>query len=293
MYKTKKLRYNIGNQKKGIPFNMNIYHALNELISYIEENLEHPIVYSKLAQFLGVNEYTLQSLFSLLCNITISDYIRKRRLSKAGFYLYKTNAKVIDIALRFQYENPTSFSRAFEKFHGMKPSQVKSNPEKLKLYPKLHFNEPIIDTIEKMEYSIIKQEELILYGKGFETTHKEIAKQVPLFFKKMYHAYDSLYGEIDYGMTVYKDTLDDRFTTNHLEYWVLYKKEIPEFSKYSIPKSKWLCFHIASHEPDSIQKMLKKFYLSFLPSCQYNIRPLPELEYYHNGSTYFLVPIED
>lgn len=62
---------------------MNIYHSLNEMISYIEQNLDQDISYSKLAQFLGVNEYTMQSLFSLLCNITVSDYIRKRRLSEA------------------------------------------------------------------------------------------------------------------------------------------------------------------------------------------------------------------
>ncbi len=274
---------------------MNIYHALNEMITYIEQNLEHEISYTKLAQFLGVNEYTMQSLFSLLCNISISDYIRKRRLSEAGFYLYKTNAKIIDIALQYHYENPTSFSRAFEKFHGIKPSQVKSNPEKLKLYPKLHFDETITDKNEKMEYSIIEQDELVLYGKSFESTHEDIFKKVPRFFQEMYQKYAPLYGDIDYGMTVYKDdNSHDRFTTNHLEYWILYKKEIPGFTKYIIPKSKWLCFHIPTFEADKIQELIHKFYLSFLPSCQYNIRPIPELEYYSDdGSTDFLVPIED
>lgn len=272
---------------------MNIYQSLNEMITYIEQNLEQSISYSKLAQFLGVNEYTMQSLFSLLCNISVSDYIRKRRLSEAGFYLYKTNAKIIDVALRYHYDNPTSFSRAFEKFHGIKPSQIKTNPEKLKLYPKLHFNETITEPSEKIEYSIIEQDELILYGKGFPTTHQEIGKKVPLFFQEMYQKYVPLYGEIDYGMTVYKDIQDDRFTTNHLEYWILYKKAIPEFTQYIIPKSKWLCFHIPSTEANQIQEMSQKFYLSFLPSCQYNIRPLPELEYYHDDVTDFLVPIED
>lgn len=268
---------------------MNIYHSLNELIDYIEQNLDQDISYSKLAQFLGVNEYTMQSLFSLLCNITVSDYIRKRRLSESGFYLYKTNAKIIDVALRYNYENPTSFSRAFERFHGIKPSQVKETPEKLKLYPKLHFDETITENNEKIEYSIIEQDELILYGKGFQTTRQEIAKKAPIFFKEMYQKYSPLYGEIDYGMTVY----EDRLKSNNFEYWILYKKEIPEFTKYIIPKSKWLCFHIPSSESYKIQEMTQKFYLSFLPSCQYNIRPIPELEYYHDDVTDFLVPIED
>ncbi len=271
---------------------MNIYHSLNEMISYIEQNLDQPISYAKLASFLGVNEYTLQSLFSLLCNISLSDYIRKRRLSEASFYLYKTNAKIIDIALRFQYENPTSFSRAFEKFHGIKPSQVKINPEKLKLYPKITFNETLPQTTTKMEYSIIQQDELVLYGKGFSTTHNKASREVPIFFKQMHQKYFPLYGEIEYGMIVYPNQKNNRFTTKDLEYWILYHKPIPELTKYIIPASKWLCFHIPTIEPKQIQEMSHQFYLSFLPNCQYNIRPLPELEYYHNNTTDFLVPIE-
>ncbi len=274
---------------------MNIYHSLNELISYIEQNLDSDISYTKLAQFLGVNVYTMQSLFSLLCNVTLTEYIRKRRLSDAGFYIYNTDSKIIDVALKYQYENPTSFSRAFEKFHGIKPSQVKTNPEKLKLYTKINFNENISSQNENIEYSIIEQDELVLYGKGFKTSHQNCSKEVPAFFKKMYEKYLPYYGEIDYGMTVYGyyENYENRFETNDLEYWILYKKEIPEFTKYIIPKSKWLCFRIPSFQASVIQEMSRKFYLSFLPSCKYNIRPLPELEYYHDGVTDFLVPIED
>lgn len=268
---------------------MNLYHALNEMIAYIEKHLTEDISYAKLAQFLGINEYTMQSLFALLCQISLSDYIRKRRLSEAGTYLYQTNTKIIDVALLFHYENPTSFSRAFEKFHGIKPSQVKKQPEKLKLYPKLHFDETITQKINNIEYSIIEQEELILYGQSLKTTKETIAKEAPLFFQKMYATYSPQYGEIDYGMTVY----EDRWKSNNLEYWILYKKELPEFTKYIIPKSKWLSFHIPTFQADMIQDMTQKFYLSFLPSCKYNIRPLPELEYYHNDVTDLLIPIED
>lgn len=268
---------------------MNIYHSLNEVISYIEQHLTENISYAKLSQFLGVNEYTFQSLFSLLCNISISDYIRKRRLSDAGFVLYKTNISVINISLQYQYENPTSFSRAFEKFHGIKPSQIKTNPEKLKLYPRLHFDETNVKQNEKIEYSIIKQDELILYGKGFKTTKKQIRNHAPIYFKKMYQKYAPIYGEINYGMTVY----EDRFKSDNLEYWILYNKEIPNFTQYIIPKSRWLCFHIPTDASDQIQEITQKFYLSFLPSCQYNIRQIPELEHYYNDVTDFLIPIED
>lgn len=274
---------------------MNIYHSLNELIAYIEDNLDNPISYKRLSQFLGVNEYTMQSIFSLLCNISLSEYIRKRRLSDAGTYLYSNNAKIIDVALKYQYENPASFSRAFENFHGIKPSEVKDKYSKLRLFPKLHFNEDSYFEPAKFDYSIVYQDELVLYGVGFKTKKDTIFDEVPSFFKTMYEKYSPIYGDIEYGMTIYEDNYNnnqDRFTVNNYEYWILYNKVIPEFQKQVIPKSKWLCFHIPSENANDIQKLTKQFYLSFLPSCKYNIRPIPELEHYTNGETDFLVPID-
>ena len=56
---------------------MNIYHELNKVIDYIESNLENDIDYEKIARILGVNVYTAKKLFSLLCNNTIAEYIRR------------------------------------------------------------------------------------------------------------------------------------------------------------------------------------------------------------------------
>lgn len=79
---------------------MNIYKSLNEITKYIEDNLEEDIHYEILAKFLGVNTYTLQRLFTMIANISLSEYIRKRRLSNAGFDLYNEKLKIIDIAIK-------------------------------------------------------------------------------------------------------------------------------------------------------------------------------------------------
>ena len=68
----------------------------------------------------------MRRIFSLLTDVPISEYIRNRRLSNAGFDLYNSNEKIVDIAVKYQYDNATSFSRAFEKFHGIKPSNIKN-----------------------------------------------------------------------------------------------------------------------------------------------------------------------
>ncbi len=267
---------------------MNIYKSLNEMINYIENNLENEIEYAKLAQILGVNEYTMKSIFSLLCNMSVSEYIRKRRLSNAGFDLSKSGEKIIDIALKYQYESATAFSRAFEKFHGIKPSNVKKQPENLKIFTKIIFDE-LVKQHENVEYSIIEKDEMILYGKGIKTEDCKISDDAPQHFAYMQKTYLKKYGPIKFGMVVY----EKRFESDNYEYWVLYDKKIDEFEKYVIPKSKWLKFNIPSQKAKNIQEMSHKFYVEIVPILKYNLRDMPELEYYHDGVTEFWIAIEN
>lgn len=268
---------------------MNIYKALNKIIDTIEENLEEKIEYSKLAQILGVNEYTMQSVFTLLCNISVSEYIRNRRLSNAGYDLYNTDTNVMETAIKYQYDNATSFSRAFEKFHGIKPSQVKKDPDGLKIFTKIHFDENQEIVKQNMEYSIIEREEIVLYGEKIKTNTQNIGKDAPKHFQDVIKKYCPTYGEPNYGMIVYEDRFEDIVDS----YWVLYDKPIPKLEKYVIEKSKWLVFHIPSYKPKDIQEMSHQFYREFVPSCKYNLKAIPELEYYHDGITDFMVPIEN
>ena len=267
---------------------MNIYTELNKVIEYIENNLEENIEYQELSKILGVNEYTMQRLFSLLCNVSLAEYIRNRRLSNAGFYLQNSNNKIIDIAVKYQYESATACSRAFEKFHGIKPSVVKENPEKLKIFTKIVFQEiqPVQNSIE---YSIVTHDELVLYGKGIKTTESQIGKDAPIFFQKFRKKYCEKYDEPNYGMTIY----EKRFESNQLEYWVSYDREIEELEKNVIPKSKWLVLKIPSQEAKDIQEITCRFYVDFLPSSKYKLKDIPELEYYHDDITELLVAIED
>lgn len=263
---------------------MNIYKSLNEITKYIDENLEEEINDEVLSKFLGVNSYTMRRLFTMISGITLSEYIRKRRLSNAGFDLYNDNQKIIDIAIKYQYDNATSFSRAFEKFHGIKPSEV-TKKSKLKNFPRIVFNENIKLT-EELSYEIIELDELNLYGLGIETSNDCIRHDAPMFFKKIDDKYKEKLGEITYGMVTY-----DNFHEETKMYYCLYNKEEKGFEHITLPKSKWLRFRINSQNAKEIQEMSAKFYEEFLPSCKYNLKEIPELEYYHDDITDFLVAI--
>lgn len=263
---------------------MNIYKSLNEITSYIDDNLEEKIDCEILAKMLGTNVYTMKRLFTMITGITLSEYIRKRRLSCAGYDLYEHKSKVIDIAIKYQYDNATSFTRAFERFHGIKPSSVNKNT-KLKNFPRIVFNENI-NIVTELDYEIIDLDAMDLYGISILTNNELIGIDAPTFFKQTESKYLNQYGEIKYGMITY-----DSIREESQRYYCLYDKKIEEFEHIKIPKSKWLRFRINSQSSKEIQEISHKFYEEFLPSVKYNLKELPELEYYHDGITDFLVAI--
>lgn len=157
----------------------------------------------------------------------------------------------------------------------------------MKNFPKFVFAENSFYQND-MEYEIIELDSFTLYGKGIETDYQRIGKDAPDFCITMDQKYLEKYDSFDYGMVVY----EDRLQSDKCEYWVLWNQEIEEFKKWEIPKSKWLVFRVPNMKAIDIQKASNEFYSQFLPSCKYNLRDIPELEYYHDGITNFLVPIE-
>ncbi|MGE6369371.1 AraC family transcriptional regulator [Planococcus kocurii] len=98
---------------------------LVEILKRIEENIEQEVDYTQLCKGLNISGSSLQRIFPVLFNVTLSEYIRKRRLTKAAFELKQTQHSILDIALRYGYESPDAFAIAFKKQHGATPSGVR------------------------------------------------------------------------------------------------------------------------------------------------------------------------
>lgn len=99
--------------------------GIQRAIDYVEANINEEIDFEKAAEQAYSSVFHFQRVFGILCGYSLGDYIRMRRLSLAGEELSKGNAKIIDIALKYGYDNPESFSRAFTRFHGIAPSEAK------------------------------------------------------------------------------------------------------------------------------------------------------------------------
>ena len=101
--------------------------SISKAISYIEDNLTDDLTIEKIADKVLISPFYFQKGFSMLCGFTVSDYIRQRRLTRAGSELVSTEEKIITIALKYGYDSPDSFTKAFTRFHGVTPTAVRKD----------------------------------------------------------------------------------------------------------------------------------------------------------------------
>ena len=130
--------------------------GLQRAIDYVEEHLTEDIDYEEAAKQAYSSSFHFQRIFSTICGFSLGDYIRCRRLSLAGSELAVTDIKVIDAALKYGYDSPESFSRAFTRFHGVTPSQAKKGAA-LKSFSELSVK-IILHGGKAMDYRIEKKE---------------------------------------------------------------------------------------------------------------------------------------
>ena len=145
--------------------------GMQKAIDYIEANLTEEIDYEKVAAESFSSSYHFQRVFSILCGYTLGEYIRLRRLSLAGAELANGKEKVIDIALKYGYDSPDSFGKAFQKFHGITPSQARADSSMLKSFSRLSIKISL-EGGSIMNYRIETKPQFTLLGykKRFEGT---------------------------------------------------------------------------------------------------------------------------
>lgn len=127
--------------------------GIQRAVDYVEAHITEPVDYEKAAEQAYSSSFHFQRVFSILCGVTLGDYIRMRRLSLAGNELSAGGVKVIDTALKYGYDTPESFSRAFTRFHGISPSQAKQAGAVLKSFSPLTV-QLILNGGKTMDYRI-------------------------------------------------------------------------------------------------------------------------------------------
>lgn len=249
---------------------VNLYEGLNQITDYIEQHLEEDISYSTLARFLGCSSYTMQRIFSLMTGFTITEYIRRRRMSIAPLKLL-ANEKGMDVALFCGYSSGEAFSRKFYEIYKIHPKDVRKKNVELTFQPVLKFREQKQE--EKITYRIEEIEEQIFYGDFIEVTGEIPSKAEP-FWKEMKEQYPFVLDEIP-RMAVIEERKEST------AYWILTQQEIPSFKKFKIKKGKCLVFKTDSFKGKEIEALWYTIYDHYLQAIPYEQKEDFTLEVYY------------
>jgi len=136
---------------------------MNAALAYVEENLDGVIDYETLAKIACCSSHNFIRMFSFITDVSLSEHIRRRRLTLAALELQGSDAKVIYVAMKYGYDSPVSFARAFQQMHGVTPSEARADGVNLKAYPKISFQIQIKGDKE-MDYRIETKEAFQIFG---------------------------------------------------------------------------------------------------------------------------------
>lgn len=235
-------------------------------------------------------------MFSFLTGVPLSEYIRRRRLTQAAYELSNSNIKVIDLALKYGYESPDSFTRAFQNMHGVTPTKARKMGIVLKAYPRMSFHISIKGDVEmnykiedKMGFTVIgrrirvtsnSQDDSFIPNFWSECNQKGVTQKISEFAKGI--------GEKQTGMNLLGICADIGLP-NEFEYWIGVEADGDtvslEFEKIAIPATTWAIFEVIGPIPSAIQNMWKRIFTEFFPESGYERTNLPDLELYPPGDS--------
>lgn len=263
---------------------------LNDAIKYIESNLTGEISYEKAASIAGCSTSYFQRMFTYISGVSLSEYIRKRRMTQAAFDLQTSQMKVIDVALKYGYDSPTAFHRAFKSVHGITPVAAREKHTKLSSFLPLMLNVSVSGG-ENMPYQIEEKDGMraIGYRMPITVNIEENQKIIPEFWRetlgngkiKELLAMKNQKVEGILGVTDYTDEHGFYY------YIAVTSDRQPGDGMYEIeiPAHKWAAFSSDGPYKENIQNIYKRFLTEWLPFSGYRYAEMADVEVYKEGES--------
>lgn len=259
--------------------------GLNAAIAYIEEHLEEELDYDALARIACCPAYHYQRMFAYMAGVPLSEYIRRRRMSRAAVDL-QTGDKVVDVGLRYGYQSPTAFNRAFQAVHGIAPSVVREEGAVVKSFPPLRFT-VTIKGAEEMEYRIEKRDAFRIVG---------ISAPLDQDIEKNFSLVPQMWGKAAGDGTITRlAALMEGSPMGLLgvsacgdgeawRYWIAVasEREAEGFETYTVPAAVWAVFP-GEGSSLSLQELERRVVTEWLPSSGYVYGSAPDVEVYLNA----------
>ena len=238
--------------------------GITNAVAYIEENLTEDIDIKKIAEKAHVSSFYFQKIFHVLCGFTVGEYIRNRRLTLAAQELCSTHIKVIDAALKYGYDSPDSFARAFTRFHGISPSAARKQGSKLNSFAPLKIK-LILEGSTMLEYRIVEKPQFTVMGKSRRFNTETSYDEIPMFWQEHMKSGDSkvVCGMYGICMDINGNNFDYLIADNYIPW-----NEIPKgYETKVIPAGTWAVFPCHGPLPKALQDVNTKIWSEWMPSC--------------------------
>ncbi|MBO9598557.1 MAG: AraC family transcriptional regulator [Cohnella sp.] len=266
---------------------MDSLRTMNAALAYIESRLMDEIDMNEAARIACCSEYHFTRMFSFLAGIPLSEYVRKRRLTLAAFEIQEHGAKVIDVALKYGYNSPDAFTRAFQNLHGITPSDARSYGHSLKAYPPMTF-QLTVKGGKEMKYRIMEKDAFQVVG---------ISRRVPIVFNGVNPAIAAMWASLD-GETIaelkqlsniepmgllsastnFSDSrMEERGELDHYIGVATTKEGVERFASLDVAPCTWAAFEAVGPFPETLQNVWGRIYSEWFPTSGYEQDVGPEL----------------
>lgn len=265
---------------------------LQAIIDYVENHLqrkEEDIDKEEVAKIAECSFGFFQKVFSYMNGISFAEYVRSRKLTLAGYDLKSTDLKVVDISYKYGYDSPTSFSKAFQIFHGISPKEARKRDGVLKVVPKMQIRER-----QKYSWRLEQKEGFRLVGKSIEVSceHNMHFRRIPEFWDEcqrngIYAKLVSMDSGKPKGLFGLFGDYDERL--NEMEYSIMAisEEKLPQgFSEIYIPEATWAVFDCRGAVPWAIQKGWQYLNEEWLVKYPFRHGGCPEIEWYSGQNAY-------
>ena len=270
---------------------MDSLERMNQALTYIEENLADALDFNQVERLALCSEYHFRRMFSFLAGVSLSEYIRRRRLTLAAFELVQREARVIDVALKYGYTSPDSFTRAFQGVHGVTPTEARASGQPLKAYPRMTFQLTIKGGSE-MNYRLEEKGAFGLVG---------MMKRVPLIYEGVNPEIAAMWQSLDQETITTLKALSNvepagllnastnfsegRLDGGELDHYigVATTQEPPAgLTRLAVPASTWAVFESVGPFPETLQNIWGRIYAEWFPAASYEQAPGPEMLWNEN-----------
>lgn len=257
---------------------------LNLAMQYIEANLADEIDFEKVSQIAGCSEYHFRRMFSFLSGMSLGEYIRYRRLSQAALELH--DHKVIDLAIKYGYESPDAFSRAFQALHGLTPTEARGKGVVLKAVPPMTF-QLTIQGGDPMDYRIIEKPAFYIVGLKervslkYHGVNPEIAAMWSHFTEEDFQILKQAAnvepsGIINASMN-FSDSRAEGTEIDHMIGVAVDHVIEGKWQVVEVPASTWAVFTSRGTFPDVLQNVWGRIFSEWFPMSGYELGVGPEI----------------